>query len=161
MRNEPALHIPARARDENGVRAGIDIDAVDVDSETALMLAIYKGFVPAIHILLEAGADIEASESKYFTALILAVILADVLVVSILLQAGANIERLAIHGEQTPVIWAAYRGNNSVIRILLEAGADVGWVDYFGRAALSSATSRGDTSIILILLAAGSNFHSL
>jgi ankyrin repeat protein len=66
---------------------------VDVDSETALMLAIYKGFVPAIHILLEAGADIEASESKYFTALILAVILADVSVVSILLQAGANIEK--------------------------------------------------------------------
>ena len=57
----------------------------------------------------------------------------------------------------TALMWAAVAGHVDVVRLLIEAGADVRAVDDEGVTALHLARANGHTEVAAALLAAGAN----
>jgi ankyrin repeat protein len=73
-----------------------------------------------------------------------------------LLEGGAKADTLIEYGEHkiTPLMKAAWEGDEAILQILLEAGADINAKSSDGNeTALMSAVTRGHTEIVKILLA--------
>ena len=70
-----------------------------------------------------------------------------------LLEAGADINKACDKG-LTAIMWAAWKGDASVVQLLLEARADVDHVNTDGRTALMLASLHGHASVIPLLLGA-------
>jgi ankyrin repeat protein/nucleoside phosphorylase len=76
-----------------------------------------------------------------------------------ILLAYLSLGRVVIHAEdasgRTPLSWAAECGHDTVMRLLLEAGAEVNTKDYSGRTPLSWAPMSGRDAVVKLLLEAG------
>ena len=164
-----ALYLAARSGDAAATRAllvaGLDANTALPGGETALMTAARSGHTDVVGVLLTGKNAIES--------------LAD------LLGPGAANERSgyaaannAGYGDgdrlpaprnradvnarerrygDTALMWAAVAGNVDVVRLLIEAGADVRAVDDEGVTALHLARAKGHTEVAAALLAAGAN----
>jgi ankyrin repeat protein len=77
----------------------------------------------------------------------------DVAHVKELIQQGANVNALDDNGD-APLVMAAYEGHNEILKLLLEAGADVSAVDPGMKAtALHAAAYAGRTEAAKLLIA--------
>ena len=128
-----ALHAAARANSrrliEALVRAGADVDALDNDGHTPLLVAAgarREGdinappatFNPAaITALAAAGADLEVRNANGFTSLHLAAVRNEIAVIPALLEAGASMEPLGRRGS-TVLESAMAERNTAAIEIL-------------------------------------------
>ncbi|KAI5919805.1 hypothetical protein F4810DRAFT_703347 [Camillea tinctor] len=74
-----------------------------------------------------------------------------------LLEKDANIESTAKNYGQTPLSFAAENGHETVVRLLLERGADTESVEAGNRTRLSWAAENGYTAIVRLLLKNGAN----
>ncbi len=74
-----------------------------------------------------------------------------------LIRQGINVNRASFYGRETALITAARAGKFDVVKILLDAGADVQARDGLGRTALMAAAAKGRASIVKLLLARGSS----
>ncbi|XP_071491103.1 uncharacterized protein [Diadema antillarum] len=107
------------------IHEGAVIDEVDNNGFTPLLCAAWKGHVPAGDLLLTRGADINVSDQHNKTPLHWAAEMDHVDIMKFFLQSGGNehvnnpdtFERTALH-------YAAERGNNTMIRLLLEHSAE-------------------------------------
>jgi ankyrin repeat protein len=135
------------------VATGADIDARAADGKSALALAIYNGHYDAAELLIEAGADVNAADAERFTPLFWAVDrrnmewspgfpwtqTADPLpLIEKLLAAGAEVDpfvdntpvsRRNFGGSPrinfaTPLMRAAYSADVTLVRLLLDHGAN-------------------------------------
>ena len=102
---------------------------------TAMSLAVARSDVPAMSVLVEAGARPDATQLTF------AVSLSSAETVQFLLENGADPEAVPARvGTQPPfpppVILATKRGDTAVIRLLLDAGADINRKDANGWSAL-------------------------
>ncbi|CAE8590031.1 unnamed protein product [Polarella glacialis] len=109
---------------------------------TSLLSAARGGHAEVVKLLVQAGANMEDGSD----ALLHAASGGSAQVAAALLGAKANIETVN-EDEVTPLLLAAYYGHTEVVRVLIEAGADVnhnapGW-----GCALDSAS--GDTAVLL------------
>ena len=139
----PALtvHEAAAAGDLDALRAALpsaDLESVDLDYHTPLMLATLGGHAEAVRLLLAAGADVHATagdpevaadidpedepEMSLATPLHLGARSGDAETVRVLLDAGADPNARGVYGG-TPLLRAVY-GSSAVVQILLDAGAD-------------------------------------
>jgi hypothetical protein len=90
---------------------------------------------------------------NFMTALMNAVKSNDVDAVRTLIQQGVNVNELDTHND-APLIMAAYAGHTDIVRLLLEAGADVAVVDPSMKAtALHAAAYAGNTDAAKLLIA--------
>jgi ankyrin repeat protein len=82
-------------------------------------------------------------------------------VVSFLLQNGANINDKPYRDliDQTPLIIAAFNGCTDIVRMLIDAGADIHHRNDQGENALISATQEGNIDVVKVLFDAGSNVN--
>ena len=82
-------------------------------------------------------------------------------VVSFLLQNGANINDKPYRDliDQTPLIIAAFNGCTDIVRMLIDAGADIHHRNDQGENALISAAQEGNIDVVKILLDAGANVN--
>ena len=82
-------------------------------------------------------------------------------VVSFLLQNGANINDKPYRDliDQTPIIIAAFNGCTDIVRMLIDAGADIHHRNDQGENALISATQEGNIDVVKVLFDAGSNVN--
>lgn len=99
---------------------GANINAVDDEGKTALMLAAEKGQVGTVNALLAAGADVNATDDDGDTALMHAADEGNNAVVRLLLDAGADINIRNKEGE-TAFDIANEEGHTEIMELLRSA----------------------------------------
>jgi ankyrin repeat protein len=62
---------------------------------------------------------------------------------------------------QTPLSRAARRGNEGVVRLLLEAKADIEAKDNYGKTALYEAVDNGHEEVVMLLVEKGANIEAI
>jgi ankyrin repeat protein len=136
------------------IEAGADLDIPDHEGNTALVRARYGDLTQATTLLLQAGACeqglkevelLEAVEQGNLdqvrvllagnlnvnrrvggsTALCRAACKGYDEIAKLLIGAGADVDRRADEGYFNPLLYGAYGGNLAVVKVLLEAGANV------------------------------------
>ncbi|HZI20007.1 MAG TPA: ankyrin repeat domain-containing protein [Pyrinomonadaceae bacterium] len=89
----------------------------NVKGRTPLMLAAFKGDLPAVRRLLAEGADVNARDEVGDTALMFAAFRGHEAIVNLLLSRGANVHARARNGWTARK--AAERGFNTAIAVTL------------------------------------------
>ena len=147
---------------------GSDVNAVNKDNVTALMIACEKKNTDAINVLLNAGADanivdvndVNAIKMKNVTALMVACHKGNTDEIKILLNAGAD-PNIANAVGYTCLHYAA--GNYQCTEILQEIishGANVNAVNKENVTALMTACEKKNTNAINVLLNAGADANT-
>jgi len=133
---------------------GTNVDAREENGETPLMYAAVEDRTEIVEILLDRGSDINAASLNGETALTKAVIVSRYNAVSRLLTRGADIEK------DNPLMYAAGGGDVKMIKLLLEAGANINAQNREGDTALTAAVSRrASPETVQILLSAGADVN--
>lgn len=132
--------------------SGTDVNATtgELDAQTALGWAAYRGHRDVAKFLLEQGARIDAQNRRGYTALMAAAQGGHTELVRSLLERGAN-PNLATRNGDTALIYAAMFGNTEMIRALLEAGAASSVENALGDTAEALATALGRSDIAAVL----------
>ena len=137
---------------------GADVDAVNKNGWTALMVAAGIRCADLVQILLSNGADVNISDKNEVTALMFAADGGYTDIVQILLENGADVN-IADKNKITVLMAVAYKGHIDVIQLLLKNGAEVDAVDKNGTTALMVAASVGRADISEILIASGADVN--
>ncbi len=153
------LHYAAAAGHADAVRAlvslGAKVNGRDDDGYTPLMYAVANAAV--IDTLIELGADIEMPSKHGTTPLQLAAMSGDECSVRHLLSRHAHPDSpRAFTTLGPPLASAAWSGNMSVLRALLDAGARVD-PDEGRDSALACAALKGRLDFVRLLLDSGAN----
>jgi ankyrin repeat protein len=98
----------------------LEVDALNADGETPLMLAAIRGSLPAAKALVKRGA---AVNRKGWTPLHYACSGPDNGVAAFLIAEGAELNARSDNGT-TPLMMAARYGNGDLVPLLLKAGAE-------------------------------------
>jgi ankyrin repeat protein len=116
------------------VEKGANVNARSALGNTPLMLAARPARSSrAVKFLLECGADAKATNNFGATALMATIAGGDEDSVRLLIKHGADVNAqptadelgFILGGGRTPLMWAAYRGNTSIMKRLVDAGANV------------------------------------
>jgi ankyrin repeat protein len=108
------------------IDSGADVKAADDSGATALMWGVTD--LEKTKLLVERGADVNARSADGRTPLLIASGLpGSSAVVTFLLDKGADIKTHgpSLFGEVTPLVQAAYIGNEETFKLLVERGADL------------------------------------
>lgn len=119
------------------------------EKNEALREAARKGDAAKILSLLKEGADVN-SERYGFTALCEAAAQKQFGAVTILLEAGADVNKTC-EDHSTPLMLAAYAGDEAIVQALLRAGSDVQMEDEMGHTALMLAACCSPRIVFLLL----------
>lgn len=135
------------------IERGADVNAVGSSWKTALAYAAEAGQTDTMRWFLGRfglGADLGAS------ALTAAAAGNQLEAVRLLLNAGveADAHTPDLYGRRA-LMWAAWKGNVPMVRLLLERGADVNATESPGRSALSFAAGAGRKRVIPLLIEGG------
>jgi ankyrin repeat protein len=124
-----ALHWAAHWNDSRLVdrllAAGAAVDAANDHGVTPLMLAVENANDTIVNALLARGADPNAAASTGASVLMTAARGGSAPVAAALIARGAKVNAAEPLHDQTPLMWAAGRGHASIVRVLLDSGADV------------------------------------
>ena len=156
------------------LNAGAEANVVDQYNDSPVRAAAGAGNIEAVKVLLKAGADPKLTGSSTRSALFEAAIHGHGRIVQALLQAGAHVEaatlgsRLAflsgyimdVEGV-TPLIAAAEGGHFEVVRLLVDAGADLNRSDSSGFTPVMGAARAGHPGIVKFLLDRGADLEAV
>lgn len=155
--------------------AGADVNAKGLDDWTPLHYAAKDGSIGACRVLLQRGAKRDALNSVkqtpqqlagVFAAPVLRDFVPNVMGTDELFTAveAGNTEKVkalvaatpdTVKGKddqgRTPLFLAAYKGNPALMKLLLEAGADVNATDRAGKSALSYACEASNPEAVELL----------
>lgn len=144
---------------KNLVKAGYDINQCIEKGATPLILACLVDSFNSVDILIKLGANINISDANGQTPLMYAAAKNSVYSTKLLLsQNEIKLEEKDIVGK-TALILAAYYESCEVLKLLIDAGADLNAVDYNGLSALDYAVMRSNHNSIRILIANGANIN--
>ena len=151
------------------IKAGADVNKTGQHRITALMWVSRYGHPDCVNALLAGGADLYMTDEFGSTALSHPVDRSNGIerwligqqrdCLKILLRAiGSNVDSSPLETE-TPVICVADFGENTWLKSLIEAGADVNRADMLGRTALMGAIYNKHNDCTLTLLRAGADVN--
>ncbi|KAK2805838.1 hypothetical protein FQN51_008612 [Onygenales sp. PD_10] len=172
-KRETPLSQAARATDGSGevvemlLREGSDPNFKNSDGDTPLILAAERGHQHVVKLLLEQGVEPESIGCYRQTALAKAAAASSTEVVKMLLDNGCDPNFRDKYGE-TPLSHAisTYSGNETLIKLLLDAGADLNVNNIEGTPILLQAVRADEvfgedkTQLIKILLENGADQES-
>ncbi|MEZ0262461.1 MAG: ankyrin repeat domain-containing protein [Alphaproteobacteria bacterium] len=139
-----------------------DLNACDEHQMTPVFRAITADSVECLWQLLAAGASAKTqSRGMEETPISYAVVRhhASVPVVKVLLQYGADPNVKSREDDKLPVLQAALQGKETILNLLLDAGADIEGTDNSGQTAAMYAARKGHTGILRILIERGANIE--
>ena len=152
------------------VEAGADVNAAEgFGGNTPLHEAVEQGDTEMVKILVAAGADVNAEGSMSRTPLSLAAEKGATEIMQILLGpyadtpgGGEDKEAASTPSIGSEALYTAIeKGNVEMVRLLVEAGADVNAAEGFGgNTPLHEAVEQGDTEMVKILVAAGADVNA-
>jgi len=137
------------------LRAGAKVNAADDNGVTPLSQAALTASVPMVEQLLKAGADPNAAQISGLTPLMTAAHSGNVAVVKALLAYGANVNAKTTESQATALMWAVQDQNQEVVKVLIDAHADVHAASAKGFTPLLFAARNGDIEMAKILMSAG------
>jgi uncharacterized protein len=137
---------------------GFDVDARNRHTETALIVAVNKGDIPAVRVLLELGADVNVENNSGLSPLYVAAMRGHEDIARMLLEAGANVKARKKDGT-TALIRAAASGHQGLVSLLLDNGSHIDEKDNLGRTSLMWAASQGGEPVVRLLLSRGANVN--
>lgn len=140
---------------EDWLALGADINAVNSNNCSALMLACGNGDYETAKRLLELGADVNKANSWGEVALILAVSSHNLELLSLLLENGADVNAQT-KGGITALMCASF-SNAKTVEFLLNHGAEVDKRDREGNTALMIAAMAPHCESMLTLLKFGAD----
>ena len=146
--------------------AGIDVNARNEKSQTALLSAVIMGErAEIVRLLLDGGAHVDVLDENGDTPLAYAVYLGDVYVTRLLLEAGADPNKRNLDGNDPfagamTSIWADTDRFLGLVRLLLDAGWDVNAQNADGLAALHYTSVLSHEKVVRLLLNAGANVNA-
>lgn len=132
---------------------GANVNLADWQKYTPLHYAISRGHRACVKVLLEAGADVNAKTLGYFSPLHLAAKRGRDDTTSMLLDFGAKVNAKA--KASTPLHEACKACNASVVRILIDNGADVEAINANRKTPMMIAVLNRDQMTESLLLEAG------
>ncbi|CAE6965473.1 ANKRD17 [Symbiodinium sp. CCMP2456] len=118
--------------------------------KTPLMFASENGRAEIVRCLVEARASLNTSHGK--TALVDACKLGHVGVVRVLVEAEADTNIVVL--DTTPLMCASIRGHTEVVQCLVDARAQLDWVNGKGSTALTRASALGRIEVAHLLMEA-------
>ncbi|CAL4104166.1 unnamed protein product [Meganyctiphanes norvegica] len=160
-----AMHISAYYNHssclEKLLKMNANIDAQDQFQKTPLMMAAEQNKVECVEILVSTGANVSATDREGWTALHRAARTNSLEALKVLLQACINPEIPDKKGCATPIYIASQNNHLDILRVLIQAGADVNTARKDGWTPLIIACDRGHTEAVQALLNAGANAEIL
>jgi ankyrin repeat protein len=148
---------------------GADVNSRSALGNSALMLAARPANSHrAVELLLSHGADARATNNWGATALMAAAAGGDNASVRLLLKHGAdaNAQSVAdpdsfiLGGARSPLMWAAFRGDITIMKQLIAAGANVNGEGVFGTP-LAQAAWADQTAAARLLIEHGANIKQV
>ena len=117
------------------------VDATDQQGKTAFIYAAAHGNIEILEMLLNNDADIN-SQDLYYGGIPRFI-------------NGGLVDELLVMNNRTALTYAAENGHESVVRFLLERGADPHLKDYQGKTAFIYAAKNGHEGVLRLLLERG------
>lgn len=141
------------------IQAGADVNVQDNTKQSAYLITTSDGYLDLLKLTLQNGADMHRLDSYNGTGLIRAADRGHVEIIQELLKTNIKINHVNRLG-WTALLEAIILGDGGarhtqVVRLLVQAGADVNLADGNGVTPLAHARQRGYKEIIAILESAG------
>jgi len=140
--------------------AGADVSVGDDYGVTPLARAAENASHAMVEKLLLAGADPNIAQTSGLTPLMIAARTGSVTVTRALLAHGAGVNATTIETNATALMWAVAQPHRDIVRVLLEAGGDVGVSTKKGFTPLMFAAQNGDIDTARLLLGAGADVNA-
>ncbi|KAF7530955.1 hypothetical protein G7054_g9349 [Neopestalotiopsis clavispora] len=141
---------------------GSRVDIVGRKRRTALHLAAVQGRDDIVTCLLDSGADGRHQDEDYCTPLLLAASMGQTEVVDALLRTASNHEKETRNQDgRTAASMAAYKGQSSSLKSLLDKGVDIETTDNDRWTPLSLAAGAGRSYIVELLLDRGARITAV
>lgn len=158
------LHIAASSGITGNVQRCIDEFKIDINSKTnesvtPLMLACEKGKIEVVQLLLGYKAELEVENNLGETAIFYSTRDRSSTAFDFLVNAGANLLHKT-RSNKTILIEACIQTNSSVIKTLLNDGADIDAFDDNKRKAFNYAVGKVQKDIIQLFLDKGADINT-
>lgn len=136
---------------EQDIESGVNVNAIDEEKRTALMLAAFNGHTATVKLLLDHGAKLSERDSTGRTALMFAATGDNAAACETLLAAGADVNATDTGEGFTALMHAAAEGQLEVVKLLLQHNAERDRRDIDGDTAKSFAEKNGHTEVVKAL----------
>ena len=149
----------------NLIQQGVDIERVATGDrrqagQTALHTAAAFGSAQLVSLLLRHGANVNAATPQGITPLNLAISGRRRAAVRLLTRSpGVDLDAAEDDG-RTALHFAAAAGSHSIVRLLLEHGADPNTRSVFGESPLHHAADHGNVGLVDVLIDHGADPHA-
>ena len=129
------------------------------NKNTALIWASINGHYWTAKELLEAKADVHLVNGDDQTALDLAVSRGNAAIVDLLIKAKSDVNRVQLNSRATPIIYPAIEVRTDVIKLLINAKANLNHEYGAGQTALSWAACKNHFDALKMLIDANANIN--
>lgn len=155
------LHRAAEKGNKEAVRIllahGAPINASDPEGHTALTTAVVSANIEMVKLLIILGADSTIIDRRRKSLLHHAWIFAGKEILHLLLNINSRMINHQDKFGKTILMYAAEKGDNSLVERLIELQADVNLKDNLGDTALRKALEQTNIEIVNLLIGAGAN----
>ena len=142
----------------------VDINCVNDEDKTVLMLACEKGYEEIVDFLIKAGADMKYESNWGYTALTASLVDSESLgninnqLITLLIESGVDVN--AKTRKISPLMAACSNGNLEIVKKLIIAGAKVNWkTSKLGEFPLLYATYSGNSELVKLLIENGAKVN--
>ncbi len=126
------------------IKNGAEVNAVDGNGRTPLMIAAYNRDRPALRMLVRGGGNLNALDHQQYDVVTIASVIDDAAMVELAISLGADAKLITSPYEGTALIAAAHLGHAAVVRALIAGGAPLDHVNNLQWTALIESIVLGD-----------------